>query len=121
MQLPKPPIDHAVLDSIRSLQLPDSSDLVGQILRTYIDDSADLMLAIAAAVREADGERVRSAAHSLKSSSGNVGAKQVVDLARRLEMAGRENEPEEFEALFLELQIELSRAVAELDTMVVAA
>lgn len=121
MQFPKPPIDHAVLDSIRSLQLPDSNDLVGQIVTTYIDDSADLMLQLAEAVRASDCERVRAAAHSLKSSSGNVGARQVVDLARQLEMAGRQDEPAQFEALFLELQIELSRAVIELDTMVVAA
>lgn len=121
MEIPKPPIDHAVLDAIRSLQLPDSNDLVGQIVRTYIDDSADLMQILAEAVRDSDCERVRAAAHSLKSSSGNVGAKQVVDLARRLEMVGKEDEPSAFEALFVELQIELSRAVAELDVMVIAA
>lgn len=121
MQIPKSPIDHSVLDSIRSLQLPDSNDLVAQIVRTYIDDSADLMLGLAEAVRGSDCERVRAAAHSLKSSSGNVGARPVVDLARRLETAGREKNSAEFEPLFLELQIELSRAVAELDMMVFAA
>lgn len=121
MNMNQQAIDHAVLDAIRSLQLPDNDDLVGQIVQTYFDDSAELMLLLSDAVRENECETVRSAAHSLKSCSGNVGARQVVDLARRLEMAGRNGKEAEFEPLFVELQIELARAVDELDAMVVAA
>jgi hypothetical protein len=42
-----------------------------------------------------------------------------VEIARRLEMAGREDKNDEFAAALVELQIELTRAVAELDEMVV--
>jgi len=119
MKIHKQAIDHAVLDAIRALQLPDSEDLVGQIVQTYIDDSADLMLMLGESVRKCDSEGVRAAAHSLKSCSGNVGARQVVEIARRLEMAGREDKNDEFAAALVELQIELTRAVAELDEMVV--
>lgn len=121
MNMHKQAIDHAVLDAIRALQLPDNEDLVGQIVQTYINDSADLMLMLAEAVRKGESEGVRAAAHSLKSCSGNVGARQVVDIARRLEMAGRQDERNEFEAVLVELKIELARAVDELDEMIIAA
>ena len=121
MELHTQAIDRSVLEAIRSLQLPDADDLVGQIIETYIGESADLMSALGDAVRELDSERVRACSHTLKSSSGNVGARRVVDLARQLEMAARDAKDGDFESLFVELQIERARAVQELDLMMMAA
>ena len=60
MNMNQQAIDHAVLDAIRSLQLPDNDDLVGQIVQTYFDDSAELMLMLSDAVRANECETVRS-------------------------------------------------------------
>ena len=113
-----PPIDHDVLDAIRSLQIPQSEDLVEQIIQTYIEDSAALVSLLEHAVTHSDSEGIRASAHSLKSCSGNVGARQVVELSRHLEMLGREGNLRTVGSVLSELQGELSRAIAELKSMV---
>jgi HPt (histidine-containing phosphotransfer) domain-containing protein len=47
---------------------------------------------IRSSIEEADAEALRFVAHSLKSSSGNVGARGLRDLARALEEAARAGE-----------------------------
>lgn len=110
-------IDQSILESIRSLQSPEGEDLVARIVRNYIVESARLIGRIADAVRNSDGEGVRAGAHSLKSCSGNVGARKVVELSRRLEMDGRNGALQDSGNALSALQVELTRAVSELERL----
>jgi len=111
----EPAIDRSVLEVIRSLQTPDDEDLLARIVSTFIHESARLSQDIAQAIDEADGESVRACAHTLKSTSGNVGAHRVVSLARDLEMVGRSGKLTDAGGVRAQLQHELLRAISELE------
>ena len=67
-------------------------DLVAQVVRLYLDRAPALLDEIGRAIEVGDARAVQLAAHSLKSSSANVGAGAVSECARLLETLGRETE-----------------------------
>jgi two-component system sensor histidine kinase/response regulator len=80
-------IDPGALDSIRALNPVDGDGLVRRVVRAYLDDTPRLLTALRDAVGQGD-ERARAAiAHSLKSSSANVGAEALARLCRQIEAA----------------------------------
>lgn len=113
-------IDHTVLDQIREIQPPGADDLVGKIIGLFIDESARLQGCLAQAVNDADCDAVRQYAHSLKSCSGNVGARKLALLSQELEYAGRDGEQAKLPELMDELRTHLSDAVSELQSVLAA-
>ena len=111
-------IDAAPLDAIRAVQPPGGESLLGRIIALYIEESARLKAQIAVGIERGDGNLVRESAHSLKSSSANVGATRVAGLSRDLETRGRAGDLEEADMLFAQLDGELDYAVAELKTLI---
>ena len=86
------PINPAVLDGIRALENNGSKGLFGKVLSLYLSDSPKLVEGILSAVEEGDGESLRRAAHTLKSSSANVGATDLLELCRKVEEMARAGE-----------------------------
>jgi len=82
-------IDQGPLDAIRALQQPGNESLLDTILELYLDQSVELAARIGRAVADSCANDLREAEHSLKSSSANVGAMLVYELARELEAVGR--------------------------------
>jgi HPt (histidine-containing phosphotransfer) domain-containing protein len=85
------PLDPAPLQALRALQQPGGPDIVGNVLRTYLAHTPQLLAAMQQAVSSADALALRQAAHSLKSSSANVGAQALAALCKELEAMGRAN------------------------------
>jgi two-component system sensor histidine kinase/response regulator len=83
------PIDQSVLDVIRDMEDEDDPDMLNEIIGLYLDKSAELLQSLQAAIANKDAESMRVAAHTLKSSSANVGARALSDLCRELEELGR--------------------------------
>jgi len=83
------PIDQSVLDVIRDMEDEDDPDMLAEIIGLYLDKSAELLRSLQAAIANKDAESMRVAAHTLKSSSANVGARVLADLCRELEEQGR--------------------------------
>src|SRR5690242_1322670 len=77
-------LQREAIDSIRELG-GDSPDLLTQIVRMYFDTAPALIAQLKAALASCDVQGIRSAAHSLKSSSANLGAMQLSQLCGRLE------------------------------------
>ena len=68
--------------------------MLGKIIKIYLDSSPKLLRTLRDAVAQGEAgaaEAIRQAAHSLKSSSANLGAVAIVDLCRELEDLGRNN------------------------------
>jgi HPt (histidine-containing phosphotransfer) domain-containing protein len=110
-------IDQAPLDAIRSLQQPGSENLLNTILRLYLDQSTELGAKIGRAVAASSAADLREAAHSLKSSSANVGAMQVSELARELELAGIDGNLADAAGLCDRLEAAIRKANAALATI----
>jgi HPt (histidine-containing phosphotransfer) domain-containing protein len=82
------PIDHTMLEAIR--QLDDGSDgLLSQVIGLYLGAAPALLCDLRRGFDGHDNELLKRAAHTLKSSSGNVGAMHLADLCRRIEAAAR--------------------------------
>jgi signal transduction histidine kinase/CheY-like chemotaxis protein/HPt (histidine-containing phosphotransfer) domain-containing protein len=64
-------------------------ELFREIVGLFLDESPKTMAEIKNAIDSSDAERLNRAAHSLKGSAGNFGARPVAETALRLEMMGK--------------------------------
>ncbi len=84
-----PILDPQVLDSLRQLAGAKASTLINTIIGQYFEDSPEKLQAIATAAAEKDADALRKAAHSLRSSSANLGAITVAELCKTVENIAR--------------------------------
>jgi HPt (histidine-containing phosphotransfer) domain-containing protein len=103
------PIDRAVLEGLRELQVPGEPDLVAEFIRLFRDETPPLLAALRAGVGQGQADQVKKAAHTLKSSSANLGAHQMAALCAELEQRGRSGALEGTPALLAQLEQELER------------
>jgi HPt (histidine-containing phosphotransfer) domain-containing protein len=88
------------------------------LLQDYLSDAPRLLTEIALAIKAGDAATLVRPAHSLKSSSGNVGALRVAEIAKTLESQARQGQIATAVALFGQMQREYMQAVVELKVMV---
>jgi HPt (histidine-containing phosphotransfer) domain-containing protein len=84
------PIDLSVLETIRSFRREGRPDPLRHIVNLFVEHSRQLVERMKDALAQGDGGVVRETAHSLKSSSGNVGAVNLSSLCKEMEQAGKE-------------------------------
>jgi CheY-like chemotaxis protein/HPt (histidine-containing phosphotransfer) domain-containing protein len=102
-------IDKKVLDGIRSLEMAGAPDMLTQVIQIYLKDTPKLLEQITQADAAGDAPGVQRAAHSLKSSSANLGALQLSAFCKSLEASAREANLKEFPRLFAQIKTEYSR------------
>lgn len=73
-------------EALRRLQEWGGPKLVREMIRLFLDNAGERIDQIRAGFGDGDAELVGRSAHSLKSSSANVGASEVSDLARKIEL-----------------------------------
>lgn len=79
------PVDVSILAMLDDIQEPGEPDLVSELIELFLADSAQNLAAIEVAVCNRNAAEMRLAAHSLKGSSGSLGATQVAEQCRQLE------------------------------------
>jgi len=67
-------LDPAVVDSLRQLTPPGEPDVLGEVLRLFLDEVPRRVARLKAAWDDRNAGELQRAAHSLKGSSGNIGA-----------------------------------------------
>ena len=82
-------LDEQALKQIRALRKPGGPDLLKRIATLYVTNSRVLIDALRAAIIAGDAPAAHQAAHSLKSSSANVGATELTKLCAALEAAAK--------------------------------
>ncbi|MBV8749409.1 MAG: response regulator, partial [Candidatus Eremiobacteraeota bacterium] len=88
----EPAIDVRALERIAALRRPGRPDPVARIVTSFLNDMPAQLDALAEAARAAEFGALRDGAHSLKSSSANVGATKLAALFRDLERQGTERD-----------------------------
>ena len=83
------PIDWGTYDALLKMT-GDDHEFVDDLIDTYLSDAVDQLAALDAAIGAADAAALTRPAHSLKSSSVNVGALDLGRVGRELEEQGRE-------------------------------
>jgi HPt (histidine-containing phosphotransfer) domain-containing protein len=101
---------------------PDGQDrLLARLIALYRDDSSQLLADIDNAMKTGDAEGVARAAHTLKSSSANLGATNVAAIARQIEHAARGGDLRELPSSFTKLRAQRTVALSELEALVARA
>ncbi len=112
-------LDRTALDNILLLGKSGGPALLRRIIEIYFRNAPDLIGAMQAAVAAGDMAALGRAAHSLKSSSLNVGAARLGRLCREIETAVRSDSPDAAVKLAEGIGAEYTRAEgwlrAELD------
>ena len=83
-------LDVNVLDGIRALQNPNSPNLLEQLFEIYRSTAPALLQNLGSSIQAGKHDDIREFAHSLKSSSGNIGARKIFGLSAKLEDLGRD-------------------------------
>ncbi|MFW2367018.1 MAG: response regulator [Desulforhopalus sp.] len=82
-------LDLKVLGSLRELQVDGAPDILTRIVDAYLESSTPLIHQLREAAGLEDNDKVIYAAHSLKSSSANVGALKLAGICKELEFGCR--------------------------------
>jgi signal transduction histidine kinase/CheY-like chemotaxis protein/HPt (histidine-containing phosphotransfer) domain-containing protein len=80
-----PVLDHNMLDELREI----AGDETARIIGLFLEDAPRLIARLESASTVPDLEAMRDAAHTLKSSSANVGAMALSTAAKRVELGAR--------------------------------
>jgi CheY-like chemotaxis protein len=110
-------LDHSAIEAVRQLD-PDGQDrLLARLIALYRDDSSQLLADIDNAMKSGDAEGVARAAHTLKSSSANLGATNVAAIARQIEHSARNGDLGDLPSSFTKLRAQRTVALSELEAL----
>ena len=77
--------DPGVLERLRQLTPPGEPDVLSEVLRMFADDAPTRMAHLREAWQRGDATAVQRTAHSLKGSSGNIGARALYAVCRQID------------------------------------
>jgi two-component system sensor histidine kinase/response regulator len=112
----RPAIDSATTTVLQQIGEGDEN-ILHEVIDLYFADAPARMDTIRNAIAARDSESLTSAAHALKSSSGNVGATRVCEICGELEVIGRGGVADGADKLLAQLESEYERASGELREM----
>jgi two-component system sensor histidine kinase/response regulator len=101
-----PLLDPAILGEIRRLQMKGQPNVLAEMIDIYLHDSAKYLETIQTAVAEKDIPLLKRAAHSLKGSSGNIGARSLAARCEVFEGLANISDLEQAKSLLSLLEIE---------------
>jgi CheY-like chemotaxis protein len=105
-----------IFDLSRAMEVVDGDKkLFKEISKMFLEGLADNLAIIKDAIAKSDAYALERAAHALKGSIGNFGAKRSFDAAYRLEKMGKEGKMDETKEAFKELEKELALLETELN------
>ena len=106
---PGPALDRAVLSELRQLQGEGEPDIVQELAEAFEFETPPLLEALCQAVAEGQPEQLKRAAHNLKGSSHNLGARTMAALSAELETLGKHGTVEGAAELVTRLEQEYLR------------
>ncbi len=110
-------IDESVLDNYRRIQQPGKPDIIKRLVDIYLGSSPDILRKISDAGAKGDMEQLWQSAHSLKSSSANLGATTLAALCETVEEMGRNNQEDNLVEMIAKIEKEYTRVSRELQRL----
>jgi PAS domain S-box-containing protein len=104
-----PALDPAVLAELRQFQGEGESDIVQELAEAFQFETPPLLEALHEAVAKEQPEKLKRAAHNLKGSSNNLGARTMAALSAELETLGKNRTIEGAGELVTRLEQEYQR------------
>ena len=85
-------LDMSVVEELLALVDDGDPELLVDLIQLFLDDSPSKVRAITEGLAENDLDKIERAAHSLKGSSGNLGAVLLQETCDRMQLASRRHE-----------------------------
>jgi len=110
--------DNSVFNYEAALRLADGDDdLVQELIEIYLSQMAHVLSQIGDALSRTDFSTIRDRAHSIKGSTGLLGAGRATNAAWMLEQDAKAGRMRECEQQFTQLKAELSQLDIELKSV----
>jgi two-component system sensor histidine kinase/response regulator len=100
------PLDRNVIESLREL---GGSEMLSELGQMFFDDARSSLATLRKALEEGDASTVERVAHTLKGSSGNMGAPRMASLCAKLQDAGASGDLSSSSELLERLEVEFER------------
>ena len=107
-------VDRSALEQIRLLQMDDEPDLVTEVIGSYLQDADVIVARLLETLSDNNREIMKRDAHTLKSSSANVGAMVLFQMSKELEAGCDTNSAEENQDIITNIQANYVRTKREL-------
>jgi CheY-like chemotaxis protein len=105
-QIQRDVINQHALDNIRALSADRGAALVQRVVTAYVDDTPQHLRTLRRAIDVLDTGKLRKVAHSLKSSSANVGAEALAQMCKDMENLGRTDSTEGASGILADMEHE---------------
>jgi HPt (histidine-containing phosphotransfer) domain-containing protein len=99
-------LDRQVLAQLGKVLTNGKPELLGRVIKLYLAESPKLMKKLRQAADASNAPDIAASAHSLKSSSANVGAKALSRYCEDLERSARRADTEEARRLLAKVESE---------------
>jgi len=80
-----PVLDPAVVNTLRQLTMPGEPDVLTEVFKLFLEDVPQRIERLRNAYAGGNIQEVRRAAHSLKGSAGNIGARAMFAVCQQLD------------------------------------
>jgi len=90
------------------------AEMINEIIDIYISEHEDRFKTLKQNIAEGDMDALGKNAHSLKGATAVLYDNEVAELARQLEMKGKNNDSSGVDELFAELKREADRLIGDL-------
>ena len=118
---PSLPLNLAVLDKVRAISPATGQVLVHRLIDAYLKNSPQQLIRLAQALADEDAVTLAQSAHTLKSSSFNVGAEALGELFRTIESHARSGDVAACRAHVEAVDTEFGRVKSALEEILEAA
>lgn len=112
-----PAINPTRLEQIRELDSVGGHQLVHKILQAFLDSAEGYIKQLEQAILDADTDGLRRSAHTLKSSSANIGAESLSSIFKQLEVFGQSGEIAHAKLLRESMQQQYQQVIIEIRKM----
>jgi two-component system, sensor histidine kinase and response regulator len=85
----EPVLDLSIFAGLQALHEPGEPDPVTELAELFLQDAPARLRAIHAAISRSDSKGLREAAHSIKGSASNLGARRLASVSSAIETAAR--------------------------------
>lgn len=107
-------LDPIVIESLRQLTPPGEPDVLKEVLQLFLDDVPGRIERLRTACQTGNAVELHRAAHSLKGSAGNIGARDLLAVCRQLDELGKSGDVSGAQSLVASLDAEYSRVETEI-------
>ena len=110
-------LDMQVVEELLSLSDDGDPELLLDLIRLFLDDGPSKVTSIVQGLRVKDFDKMERAAHSLKGSAGNLGARLLQATCEQMQQATRGKQFEETRQLASQLQANFVEAKQALEDL----